>query len=433
MSSLTKSVFAGAAAVALVVLYAIVALASGEFTFVQGAFGAAVCAATIAGFVFIRQADAEVKEAVRVCKAIDAGDFEARIVLSRAEGNMAELHNGINDMVDRCDAFVREAAASLEYVADNRYFRKIIEKGMTGAFRNGANTVNAASDSMAAKVGDFSMVADSFESTVHRVVEMVASAATQLQASAQSMEGTASTTSTQAQAVASAAEEASVNVQTVASATEELSASIGEISRQVTQSASQSEEAMAATEQTNAKIQGLAQAAEKIGEVVSLITDIAEQTNLLALNATIEAARAGEAGKGFAVVASEVKNLANQTARATEDISSHVSGIQEATGEAVMAIGAVTKTMGEVKHASTTIASAVEQQGAATNEIAQSVGQASAGTSEVTSHIAEVTGAAGETGQAAGDVLIAAQELAEQAELLRGEVSSFLVEIRKVV
>jgi len=181
---------------------------------------------------------------------------------------------------------------------------------------------------------------------------------------------------------------------------------------------------------TNERVHALAEAAQKIGDVVKLINDIASQTNLLALNATIEAARAGEAGKGFAVVASEVKSLATQTAKATEDIASQVAAIQGATGGAVVAIRGIGTTIGEVKAIATTIASAVEEQGAATQEIARNVQQAASGTAEVSNNIGGVTQAANDTGAAAGQVLSASQDLARQGEVLRGEVSQFLANIR---
>src|SRR3546814_15358793 len=143
----------------------------------------------------------------------------------------------------------------------------------------------------------------------------------------------------------------------------ELSPSIAEISRQVSQSAEIAGKAVIDAERTNVQVQGLADAAQKIGEVVSLITDIASQTNLLALNATIEAARAGEAGKGFAVVASEVKNLANETAKATDEITGQIAGIQPATRDAVAAPQSISETIGQINEIATTIASAGEEQG----------------------------------------------------------------------
>jgi methyl-accepting chemotaxis protein len=269
-----------------------------------------------------------------------------------------------------------------------------------------------------------------FDSDVSIVLKTVSSAATEMQATAASMTSTAEETSRQSTVVAGASEEASTNVQTVAAAAEELTTSITEISRQVTQSAEIAGKAVDDAERTNVQIQGLAEAAHKIGEVVQLITDIASQTNLLALNATIEAARAGEAGKGFAVVASEVKNLANETAKATDEITGQITGIQQATRDAVEAIQSISGTIGQINEIASGIASAVEQQGAATQEIARNVQQAAAGTQEVSSNITGVSEAATATGAAAEQVQTAAAELSEQAEIMRGKVETFLAEIK---
>ncbi len=273
-------------------------------------------------------------------------------------------------------------------------------------------------------------LADEFERSVGGVIETVTSAVAELEASSGQMAATANETSAQATTVASASEQASANVQTVASAAEELSGSISEIGRQVAQASQIASGAVRQGEATNVKVQGLATAANKIGEVVALITDIAEQTNLLALNATIEAARAGDAGKGFAVVAAEVKNLANQTAKATDEIGAQIAGIQTATREAVSAIVTITKTISEIDQVNAGIASAVEQQGAATQEIARNVEQAATGTHEVTSNIAGVNQAASETGAAANQIQASAAELSQQAETLRGEVAKFLGQVR---
>jgi methyl-accepting chemotaxis protein len=219
-------------------------------------------------------------------------------------------------------------------------------------------------------------------------------------------------------------------VQTVAAASEELTSSISEIGRQVAEAALVAGRAVEDTGRTNANVQALADAASKIGEVVTLISDIAGQTNLLALNATIEAARAGEAGKGFAVVASEVKSLAGQTAKATQDIASQIKSIQGATGDAVKAIETITRTIGRINEITTTVATAVEGQGAATREISRNVQQASAGTADVSANIGGVTAAASETGSASTQVLGAARELTEQSEALRVQVDHFIAKVR---
>ncbi len=273
-------------------------------------------------------------------------------------------------------------------------------------------------------------MANDFESSVGGIVDAVSAAATEMESSSQAMSATAEETSRQATAVAAASEQASTNVQTVASAAEELSSSVSEISRQVSQAAKIASGAVEEANRANAMVQGLAQAAQKIGEVVELITSIADQTNLLALNATIEAARAGDAGKGFAVVAAEVKNLANQTAKATEEIGTQIGGIQGATKDSVQAIQSIGKVISEISQISSTIAAAVEEQGAATQEIARNVDQAAAGTKEVSSNIAGVTQAAGEAGQASGQILEAAKDLSRQSETLKSEVGKFLHQIR---
>jgi len=269
-----------------------------------------------------------------------------------------------------------------------------------------------------------------FDRNVAGVVSTVAAAATELQHSAQSMSATAGHATERASAVARASENASANVQTVAAAAEELSASVTEIGKRAKDSSDIARQAVSDADRTNEVIDGLAQMAERIGPVVQLISDIAGQTNLLALNATIEAARAGEAGRGFAVVASEVKSLATQTAKATDEITTQVASIQNATRDSVAAIKGIGAIIRRVCEISLSISSAVDQQDSATREIACSVQQAASGTTEVSTNIGSVTTAASDTGQAAVEVLNSAREMAEQAELLRGEVNRFLNEVR---
>jgi len=283
---------------------------------------------------------------------------------------------------------------------------------------------------LAAKKATMSELADSFESSVKTVVENVSAAAVQLQTQAQTISALADDTSGKSSAVASATDQATANVQTVASAAEELSGSIAEISRQVSDASRIAGEAVAEAKETDQTIHGLAAAVQEIGNVTKLIQDIAGQTNLLALNATIEAARAGEAGRGFAVVAGEVKNLAGQTAKATDDIAQQISSVQQSTEAAVGAIRKISETILRIDEISTGIASAVEEQTAATDEIARNVQEASRGTTEVAAHIGGVTQAAEEVGTGAQSLLAAARQLSDQSAFLRQEVDGFIARIR---
>jgi methyl-accepting chemotaxis protein len=277
---------------------------------------------------------------------------------------------------------------------------------------------------------DMRKLADGFEGAVGKIVQSVSSAASGLEGAATTLTRTADTTEQLSTAAASASEQASNNVQSVASATDELTASVTEIGRQVQDSSRIAAEAVQRAQKTDARIADLSHAASRIGDVVKLITAIAEQTNLLALNATIEAARAGEAGRGFAVVASEVKALAGQTAKATDDISAQIASMQTATHDSVAAIRDISDTIGRISQIASTIAAAVEEQGAATAEIARNVQQAAEGTTQVAANIADVSRGAGETGSASNQVLASARELASQGGKLRLEVESFLATVR---
>ncbi|KMO13892.1 methyl-accepting chemotaxis protein [Methylobacterium platani] len=273
-------------------------------------------------------------------------------------------------------------------------------------------------------------MADAFERAVGGIVGQVSASATELQATAQTMTATATETAAQSTAVAAAAEEASANVGTVAAAAEELGASVQEIGRQVDGSARLAQAAVTEAGQTAQQVRALTEATVRIGNVVGLISSIATQTNLLALNATIEAARAGEAGRGFAVVAAEVKELAGQTAKATEEITSQIAAIQASTGQAAGAIGQISSRIEQISEVATSIAAAVEEQGAATQEIIRNVSQAAAGTDEVTGNIVGVARASEDTGTAASQVLGAAGELSRQSEHLSAEVARFLATVR---
>jgi methyl-accepting chemotaxis protein len=369
----------------------------------------------------------------KTCSSIAFGDMNQRLLNIPQDHKLTSLMNSINDLVDRSDAFVREAAASLQYVSENKYYRSIVETGMLGSFLKASQSVNTAISVIKEKMAGFKTVSASFEDKMNAVVLSLGSSATSLKANAQRMTDTAAESDLKSARVATAAEAAASNVQSVSAATEELSASINEISRRVGEQSAVTNTAVKEANSASEMIKQLDTAAAKIGEVVQLISDIAEQTNLLALNATIEAARAGDAGRGFAVVAGEVKNLANQTAKATEEIGEQISGIQGATKRSVQAIEGIFGTISKVNEISTTIASAVEEQSAATQEIARNIEEVAAGTQSVTSEIRHVTEAAAKTKTAAAEVLSAADGLGQQSSMVGSEMTTFTTALKRII
>ena len=271
-----------------------------------------------------------------------------------------------------------------------------------------------------------------FDSDVSAVLQGMAGATADLAAAARPMLKVADETTQQSSAVADASDQTSANVQTVSAATEQLAASIQEIGEKVNESRSIAQDAADQAEESSKAVTRLELSSEEIGKIVSLIRDIAEQTNLLALNATIEAARAGDAGKGFSVVASEVKSLAAQTGKATEEIASQIERIQQETGRSAEAIRNIASTVTRLSTISTTISNAVDEQSSATAKISQSVQEVASGTSEVSLSMGRVNAGAKETTASARQVHSTSDKLAKQIENLTDVVSGFLERVRNV-
>jgi methyl-accepting chemotaxis protein len=375
-------------------------MASGRAVF-AGAIGAVVVAGLLLSLLISRSISAPIVQLAAAVSQIAAKDYAVEIPAL-----------GQRDEVGKVAAAV-DVLKAQSIVADR-----------LAAEQKQANQTNAA------RREAMEQAIDAFDSAVRSVVDGVAAASGEMEGSARLVSETSDSVSSQATTIAAAAEEASVSVQTVAAASEELSASIVEIGRQSTRSMAIVGRAVEETRRTDARIQDLTQAALQIGDVLKLISSIAGQTNLLALNATIEAARAGAAGKGFAVVAAEVKNLAKQTAQATDEIAGHIRAIRDATDGSVSSIHGIASTIAEVSEIALVIEASVEQQGKATQEIARNIQQASLGTHDVSVNIVGTSRAAADAGAAAVRVHGAARELSKQSEMLRCEVDAFLSRVR---
>jgi methyl-accepting chemotaxis protein len=256
----------------------------------------------------------------------------------------------------------------------------------------------------------------------------LSSAAEELTAVSQQMSANAEETSAQTKVASSATTQVSQNLQTVATGAEEMGSSIKEIAKNATEAAKVATSAVKVADTANATVTKLGESSAEIGQVIKVSTSIAQQTNLLALNATIEAARAGEAGKGFAVVANEVKELAKETAKATEDIGRKIEAIQTDTKAAVEAIASISEVINQVNGISNTIATAVEEQNATTNEMARNVSEAARGSGEITSNISGVAQAAESTSRGASDTQKAAQQLVHTSAELRRLVERFKID-----
>ncbi len=274
----------------------------------------------------------------------------------------------------------------------------------------------------------FSRIRENFRDSMMRISQSasaLAASAEELTAVSQQMAGNAEETAVQANVVANASDDVSRRVSVVATSAEEMQVSIREISKAANESASVAHHAVTAAESANETVQRLGDSSVGIGKVIKVITSIAQQTNLLALNATIEAARAGEAGKGFAVVANEVKELAKETARATEDIGQKIDAIQSDARSAVDAIAQISNIIREVNDISNNIAAAVEEQTVTTNEISRNVTEAATGTGEIAQNISGVATAAQDTTKGAADTQVAARSLSEMAAELQNLVRQF--------
>ncbi|MDZ8083338.1 MAG: methyl-accepting chemotaxis protein [Nostoc sp. DcaGUA01] len=341
------------------------------------------------------------------------GKLGSQAVVKAATGSWKELLDNLNQMSVNLKEQITEINQVTLAVAQGNLSQEI-EASNAGEFKQLTNNANQMITSLKSSIKQMTEVATA-----------VASSSEELTAVSKEMTQNAEQTAEQATLASASAEQVSQNTNTVAIAVEEMNASIREIAKTVTEGSKVTIEAVKTADHTNQTINKLAQSSIQIGKVIKVITAIAGQTNLLALNATIEAARAGDAGRGFAVVANEVKELAKQTANATEDISQRIEAIQTDTNDAVAAITQITGIINQINDLQNTIASAIEEQTATTNEISRNIAEAAKGTSDIAKNIRIVALNTQTTTTGTSNTLEAATELSRMAVDLHKVVNQF--------
>jgi methyl-accepting chemotaxis protein len=360
--------------------------------------------------------EAMARDTETLCKASLEGKLSTRADATKHKGEYRKIVEGVNATLDAVVGPLKDVAATLDQLAGGDLTAQLTGE-YTGDFKKLSDAVNT--------------LALQVRSAIQQIgnnTKALVSAAEELNKVSQQMGASAEETAAQSNVVSAASGQVTNNVATVATAADEMGASIKEIAKNTAEATQVATTAVKTAETTNVTIGKLGQSSAEIGQVIKVITSIAQQTNLLALNATIEAARAGEAGKGFAVVANEVKELAKETAKATEDISRKIEAIQNDTKGAVEAIGQIGTVIGQINDIQTTIASAVEEQSATTNEISRNLAEAAKGTTDISHNIAGVAEAAQSTTAGASETQKSAQALERMAAELQGLVGQFKYE-----
>ncbi len=412
---------AAAAAMAAAAAAATWMLSSGRIG--AGATAAAAALFTLAAILFARREGARLAKIAAVLEAVSAGDLDTRAIGLGERGPSGRLALAANGVLDRFEAYAREVRGVLEAAAQSRFKRTIRPEGMLGDYRVYVDAINLATGRMAEGEAAVSAMIGNIDKQVVETIDGVSTLTTDLVNAAETMAGITTSVDTDTEAAAAAANEAYASAQSVAAAAEELHASINEISDQVARSSVATRDAVSRMSQTREVIDRLGAAADEIGQVVSLIGDIASQTNLLALNATIEAARAGEAGKGFAVVAGEVKNLAGQSGRSATDIAARVATIQTVVRDTVAMIDEVSAAIGGMDQTTTSISAAVEEQTAATREIARTIAVAAGQAEAVKGRMNSVEASVDQADVAAGAVTAAAALMDETLNGMRKQLT----------
>ena len=424
-------------AVAIIVLVAIAAIwrlfsteggagFAGGALVVLGLAGLFLLVVSLTAFREVNAVLGLVERGAAVAHQAAQGDLNIRVLRIGRKDELGRMMNGLNHVLDLTEEFAKDTGAAMKRAGAKEYFRYIPIQGLRGDYRTYAEMINKVLGDMEARDQE----TQTFEKNVHDMVSEVASATTGIARTAQTMAGRSESAGGRSITVGEAADSTTHLASAVSESTRQLALAINEIAQQVTQSASVAQSAVNDIGETVDRMNGLAGSVSQIGEVVQLINDIAAQTNLLALNATIEAARAGEAGKGFAVVANEVKNLANQTARATDDISRQVGAVQDAARAAASGVEGVVTTIRTIDGIASAIAGAVQEQEAVTRDISAHIEEVAIKAAEVSENVAHLSQS---TAQACGGtvrVIWSARTLSKVVEALNDEVCTYISKVR---
>jgi methyl-accepting chemotaxis protein len=393
--------------------------------------GAAAFLGSAFVFIALQRCRQGLRAATNVCTQVGWGEFEARAKDYAEHGEIRELMTAMNHMIDRTDAFLREAAASMTAIQNNHYYRRIQPGGLNGSYLRNAGIMNDVIETIMGRVGAFRQSTDSFENQIGEIAESLLASAGRMTGTAGDMETSATQNASVVTEIAEAAGQTSDRVNAAASAADDLAQATAEISGQIERSIDIARAAVDQVTQGQEKANSLRTSAEAIGEIISLISSIADQTNLLALNATIEAARAGEMGKGFAIVAAEVKDLATQTAKATQEITSSLEEVDSASRETAQSFDTISKTISEIEAITDMISAVSSKQAEATRAIHENVAQTVKCTERVSGIVDGVSENAKVAQAASKTVLQSAETMNDNAGQLTEAVAAFFRSLKK--